>query len=216
MLCLCYTMIMKKAFILLFPQKEYLGEETDIQLFNDCIKQRYLNNNYDFIVVRYRGSDLGIVGIKPTYVIDANISFKESSPYTTKDWKYADFEYIANQVPIKNYNQIVIGGFHCFDCVEKLASQIYKTTKNVIIDSDLTEMFWYASRFQKGWDIKSYNPELKLQKVLSNDAITSLVKLKIAKERYESPIWGISQETICKLENKIQVQIEDENHTLNK
>ena len=209
-------MSMKKVFILLFPQKEYLDEKIDIQLFNDCIKQRYLDNNYDFIVVRYRGSDLGIVGINPTYVINADISFKESSPYITKDWKYADFEYIANQTPIKNYNQIVIGGFHCFDCVEKLASQIYKTTKNVIIDSDLTEMFWYVSKFQKGWDIKVYKPELKLQKVLSNDIITPLVLLKTVKKRYESPIWGISQESIGKLENKIQVQIEDENYILNK
>lgn len=55
--------------------------------------------------------------------------------------------------------------------------QIYKNTKNVIIDSDLTEMFWYVSRFQKGWDIKTYKPELKLQKVLSNDANTSFVML---------------------------------------
>ncbi len=207
---------MKRAFILLFPQKEYLSEVTDTQSFNDCIRLRYLNNDYDFIVVKYRESDLGIVNLKPDYVIDADITFEQSSPYTTKEWKYADFSYIAGKMPSIEYSQIVVGGFHCFDCVEKLANQIYKTNKNVIIDSDLTEMFWNVLTFQKDWDISTFKPEQKLERVLSVDRFTPSNMLKTIKERYENPIWGITQATIDKIEDKIQHQLEDENLTLNK
>ena len=52
---------MKKLFILLFPQKEYVTgyfTEEDISLFNNCIKKRYIDKGYDFCVATFKNSDL--------------------------------------------------------------------------------------------------------------------------------------------------------------
>lgn len=208
---------MKKAFVLLFPQKQYLGtRKNNIFLFNECIKQRYINKGYEFVVVKFKDSDLGIVSLCPNRVIDADITFEQSSPSTSKDWRYADFNMMANQLDIGTYNQIVVGGFHCFDCVERFANEIYKLNNNILVDTDLTEQFWNVSEYQEGWNIEEFNPEQKLERVLSINDYTPSGILRKAKTRYENPIWGISNETLEKLDKKILYQIKDEASVLNK
>lgn len=65
---------MKKVFVILFPQKEYLGTRlnlNNIHLFNDCIRRRYINKGYQFFVVKFKESDLGIIKLGPDKIIDA-------------------------------------------------------------------------------------------------------------------------------------------------
>lgn len=208
---------MKKVFILLFPQKEYLGtRQNNTFLFNECIKERYISKGYEFFVVKFKGSDLGIISLTPNQIIDADISFEQSSPVTSKNWRYANFNIIANQLNINNYEQVVLGGFHCFDCVEKLANEIFHLNNNILVDTDLTEQFWNVAQYQTDWDIREFKPEQKLERVLSLDDYTPIEILKKIKKRYENPIWGMSDETMKKIEDKIKLQIEDESSMLNK
>lgn len=208
---------MKKVFILLFPQKEYLGtRQNNTFLFNECIKERYISKGYEFFVVKFKGSDLGIISLTPNQIIDADISFEQSSPVTSKNWRYANFNIIANQLNINNYEQVVLGGFHCFDCVEKLADEIFHLNNNILVDTDLTEQFWNVAQYQTDWDIREFKPEQKLERVLSLDDYTPIEILKKIKKRYENPIWGMSDETMKKIEDKIKLQIEDSSSMLNK
>ena len=131
---------MKKLFILLFPQKEYVKGDfsaQDILMFNECIKKRYIESGYKFCVATFKNSDLGIVNLQPNKIVSADITFEQSSPYTCKDWKYADFKKLAEKVDVEKFAYVVIGGFHCYDCVERFANEIYKLNNNAIIDTDL-------------------------------------------------------------------------------
>lgn len=204
---------MKKAFILLFPQKEYLTlGQSNTQLFNDCIKQRYKDKGYDFFLVKFKGSDLGFITEKPNTVIEVNISFEESNIYSSKSWKYADFKNIAKQLKIKDYSNVVIGGFHCFDCVQKLATETYKFNKNTLIDTDLTELFWNVAKYQKNWDIKHFRPEQKLERALFNADIPSTILNKVF-ERYKNPILGISSNILNQIKDKMISSQEEDSST---
>jgi len=46
----------------------------------------------------------------------------------------------------KPIDEIVIGGFHLWDCVDKTAKWAYNQGINVSIDEDLTELFFYSIR----------------------------------------------------------------------
>lgn len=196
---------MKKVIILLFPQKEYLGTRNeDTILFNECIKQRYINKGYELFVVKYKNSDLGFISLSPNKIIEADISFEQSSPTTEKNWRYANFNLIAKNLQINNYKQVVIGGFHCFDCVEKLANEIYKLNKNVLVDTDITEQFWNVSKYQDNWDINIFKPEQKLERIIRLIDFHTSDLIKKMQSRYKNPIWGISNETLRLIENKIK------------
>lgn len=202
---------MKNLFILLFPQKEYVDgyfTEEDISLFNDCIRKRYIEKGYDFCVAAFKNSDLGIVDFNPNKVVGADITFEESSAYTCKNWKYADFKKLATKVEPIKYDNIAVGGFHCYDCVEKFANEIYLTNPNVIIDTDLTELFRNAYCYEEIFNIEKFNPDLKLKRVYSDEYIP-LETLERLQEKFQKPIWGISSKVLKFLEKRIQKEKEN-------
>ena len=202
---------MKKLFILLFPQKEYVAgyfTEEDISLFNDCIKKRYIEKGYDFCVATFKNSDLGIVNFNPNKVVYADLTFGESSPYTCKNWKYADFKKLATKVEPIKYENIAVGGFHCYDCVEKFANEIYLTNPNVIIDTDLTELFRNTYCYEEIFNIEKFNPDLKLKRVYS-DGYIPLEMLERLQEKFQKPIWSVSSKVLKFLEKRIQKEKEN-------
>lgn len=84
----------------MFPQKEYVKDNFTVEdalIFNECIKKRYIESGYKFCVVTYKNSDLGIVNLQPDKVVSADITFEQSSPYTCKDWRYANFLQLAKK-----------------------------------------------------------------------------------------------------------------------
>ncbi len=195
---------MKKIFILLFPQIEYLdNQNNDANSFNECIKERYIKKGYEFVVVKYKYSNLGFINLIPNRCIDADVTFEESNPYTSANFRYANFNLIANKLNLKDAKHIVVGGFHCYDCVEKFSKEIYKLNNNVLIDSDLTEQFWKTKKYQQNWNIRNFKPEQKLEIILSLDCNSSHLLLQKIKKRYSHPIWGITDEMLKSLENKI-------------
>lgn len=202
---------MKKLFILLFPQKEYVAgyfTKEDISLFNDCIRKRYIEKGYDFCIATFKNSNMGIVSLKSHIIVNANITFGESSPYTCKNWKYADFKKLATKVEPIKYDNIAVGGFHCYDCVEKFANEIYLTNPNVIIDTDLTELFRNAYCYEEIFNIEKFNPDLKLKRVYS-DGYIPLETLERLQEKFQKPIWGISSKVLKFLEKRIQKEKEN-------
>ncbi len=42
--------------------------------------------------------------------------------------------------------ELIVGGFHLWDCVDKVARWAYKQGINVLVDEDLTEIFFYSVR----------------------------------------------------------------------
>lgn len=191
---------MKKAIVILFPEDEYL-KKSCIPLFNECIEKRYLKNNYELIVVRYKGyrQDYtgGIVNLNADKIITADITSLEQLN------KYADFENIAKEITKVQYKQIVIGGFHCFDCVKKLAMEVYKLNANVLIDSDLTEKFNFVSKFYSGWDIATFKPELQIEYYRKSFGWTADSLIEIFLDKHNHPAWGIPQKYIKSLQENV-------------
>ena len=209
---MCYNKNMKKIFILLFPQTEYISQFDDPKLFNECIEKRYIQNGYEFWVAKYKESDLGFVSLNPDKVIDADITFKQSTPKFCKDWRYADFKQMAKTLSLSEDDSVVLSGFHCYDCVEKFANEIYKLNPNITIDADLTEMFWGRSGYDESWRIEKYNPNLKLERMIeTEDFLPSEVDSFVKK--YSHPIWNVSKEVLDQMkkfkssnEKELQVQ----------
>lgn len=196
----------RKLFILLFPQKEYVKgyfTDEDISMFNECIKRRYIDKGYEFCVANFQKSDLGIVKLNPDKITSADITFEESSPYTCKDWRYADFNDLTKKIQVEEYYDIVLGGFHCYDCVEQLAKEIYSINSNIIIDTDLTENFRNSYLHEEEFKLDTFNPDIKLKKIFDRDSATPLGILEQMKERYSYPIWGISKEILEVINNRI-------------
>lgn len=190
---------MKNAIVILFPEEEFLGTRKGcIPLFNECIEKRYLKNNYELVVVRYKGyrTDYtgGIVQIPAEKIITANITSLEQLN------KNADFANIAKEITKNQYEQIVIGGFHCFDCVKKLAMEVYKVNPNILIDTDLTEQFDFVSKYYEGWNISTFNPELKIENRRRSFGWTSDSLIEIILDKYNHPAWGIPQKYIESLQ----------------
>ena len=156
----------KKLFVFLFPQREYMKNEfIDVTPFRDeVIRKRYLNKDYEFAIARFKGSRVYGVTVVPDKVVDADITFEESTPYYSKHWKYADFGHIADSLSPERYRNIAVGGFHCFDCVKSLAVNLYNRNPSTIIDTDLTEFFENRClRFdiQKGQKLRELKYEFK-------------------------------------------------------
>ena len=196
---------MEKAIIILFPEESFFGTRRGcIPLFNECIQKRYLNNGYELVVVRYKGYRSaftgGIINLPIERIITADITSDEQLK------TYADFENIAKEITKKDYSQIAVGGFHCFDCVEKLAKEIYEVNKDVVIDSDLTEQFDFVSKYYKDWNLSQFNPILKIENSKNSFGWTSADLLRKILDRYNHPVWGISQTYIQSLQEDIDKQ----------
>lgn len=193
-----------KAVVILFPESEYLCSRSScIPLFNECITKRYIEKGFDLVVVRYKGYRStsrytgGIINIDIDRIIDADITSIEQLT------QYADFKKIAEEINKKEYEKIVVGGFHCFDCVEKLAKQVYKLNRNTTIDTDLTDLFDFASRYYNGWDIAQYKPELRFEnsrRLINNKAEIIIDQIL---NKYNHRIWGIPKEYMRELKEEI-------------
>ena len=92
-----------------------------------------------------------------------------------------------------------------------LAIFILNINPNVIVDTDLTEMFKNAYLYERDFDMKIFKPELKLKRIIEMDRSIPISIWKKQKEKYQNPIWGISSNLLEKIDNKMQAQIEYNN-----
>lgn len=215
---------MKNLFVFLFPEMEYMkGGESFLPFLNDCINKRYLSKGWTFAIVKYKGSKIFGITAPPHAIVEADITFEKSSPYFSADWTYANFELIASQIGAENFDRITIGGYHLFDCVKRLADELYKINSNVTIDSDLTEMFLSQAltigrgdvppRYKDDFKPEIFDPNRKLLEVMED---MGEFIFRTLHKRYSEAVWGIDKTLLEKLEKgaedfeKLQAESSDD------
>jgi hypothetical protein len=111
-------------------------------MLNASIDARYRQQGYSVFFALLDGTNISdIIDVRPVDRI-IYVGMDEKTHRTKgKDGKYPypDQDYILNQ--LGTISKLRIGGFHMWDCVEKLARQAYKRNLDVLVDEDLTEFF---------------------------------------------------------------------------
>lgn len=146
-------------YLFLFPIKEYFRACMDFfKLFEidghkpteliDIIHARYKNNGFGInwlLFSKEEDPSLPDLSQIPDYleinddrILTAGVSFKR---HISKK-KYADQDYVLNQLP--PHEKLVIGGFHQWDCVDKIAKRSYERGIETLVDEDTTELFFGA------------------------------------------------------------------------
>ena len=142
----------KKLLVMLFPvedftitQEEYLQEITNSNIklsdvFDSIIQKRYLDQGYEFAIATYPDRKTYGVSISPQRVAisDSNYDdFYKRDIATIMD----DYKYMAELDPTQ-YSEVVVGGYHLGDCVDKFVASLKNITPaKVSIDMELTSMF---------------------------------------------------------------------------
>ena len=130
--------------------KAFSDNNSNPRRINDIINDRYRKRGYKIYWLMfsdrndYRKPDLSqasrfIKISKKDIVIAAGISYKN----LVIDKKYPEPSFILSQV--KHLTKLAIGGFHQWDCVDKLARFAYYQGIPTFVDEDTTEMFFEKS-----------------------------------------------------------------------
>ncbi len=131
------------------------------RLLNQCISQRYRKNDFQIVYALLDNEPLADIMVRRP---EDKVIFvgMDAKTHRTKrqdgTFPYPDQDYILNQ--ISPTSRLVVGGFHMWDCVEKLAKTAYDKGISVLVDEDLTE-FFPTRTTQKGFKTRvypSYNP----------------------------------------------------------
>lgn len=135
---------LKEIYGRMFPNKEY-----DSSRINEIIDTRYRKENYQIYWLTFcseknkKEPDLSILSkdifiSKQDTVITNNIPFNYF--YNSCGSKRPDLNLIFEQ--ISEINNLVLGGFHQWDCVNGLAEYANSENIPVIVDEDTTEVFF--------------------------------------------------------------------------
>jgi len=110
-------------------------------------------------------------------ILVAGVSFGE---HTSKG-KYADSDYVLDQLPI--HRRLVVGGFHQWDCVNRVAERSHERGIETFVDEDTTELFFGRQLFsgipliRKKWSLRELGIPEKFY--------------KFAKKRREGKPWFV-------------------------
>lgn len=142
-----------KLFLFLYPIPEYINFEIDEkscfedkkefrrrykEALNKCIDLRYKQKGFRINWVNFRGSEISdVVELRrDDKVIEVELSFKEHTA-----GNYPNPHFILDK--LNGVQVLRIGGFHLWDCVEKVAKRAYERGRDVLVDEDLTELLTY-------------------------------------------------------------------------
>lgn len=169
-----------KALLVLYPIQPYANilmgekESPEIKIKYAQIYQRLICKRYpDFQLIWMMFSDLqspekpdmsqlwqGISIKKDDIVWACGISFDEHC----KNKLYPNPKTILDACP-QPIEELIIGGFHFWDCVEKVAKYAYEQGISVLVDDDLTEFFFCKVRNHKGVPSPSRIPLLQAESI---------------------------------------------------
>ena len=144
-------------YLFLYPIKEYFEAEIKDSLFSldghnvgelfTIINARYRDRNYQINWLLFsedgnaRKPDFSIVSAyvdihREDRILLAGISFVEHIGMKV----YTDEDFVLNQ--LLAHRKLVLGGFHQFDCVDRIARRSYERGIDTFVDEDTTHMFF--------------------------------------------------------------------------
>ena len=211
-----------KVFLYLYPIKEYTRmflfsddvcyDEWNIKrpfpILNECIQKRYRDNGYQVVFALYPDKEIyGITPKKEDKIIYTDILFSENSAYDENGKVKNDFipKYPNEQLLIEQLGQIdelVIGGYHSSDCVQRVGEIALNNGINTIVDLDLTDFFFSLYRKEEYFNIEEYSPK-KYKEYIFNKAYEEgeLFFENHFNQMYSSLIYGFNDDN-QKIDNK--------------
>ncbi len=144
-------------YLFLFPTKPFISSSLESSAFER--KGHGPCELFELIDERYRKADYAINWVLfskddnlsepdlcqiPDYVkfhkkdniLNAGVSFES---HISKKI-YADPEYVLSQLP--SHKKLVLGGFHQWDCVDRIAKRSYERGVETFVDEDTTDLFF--------------------------------------------------------------------------
>ena len=150
-----------KIFLFLYPIKQYFKSEInnsflfrkknhDPKRINSIINARYREKGYQMAWLMFSDPnealrpDISSVSdyveiLKDDIIIVSGVSFEKH----LKEKKYPEYVFILAQMP--HTTELVLGGFHQWDCVDKLAEHAYRSKISTRVDEDTTELFFLST-----------------------------------------------------------------------
>jgi len=149
-----------KYLLVLYPIKEYFENDLKheqpemvvkmVENYNDLIRKRWKGYNVVFVLFSHETgwkiapSIHQMWGGIRTYPGDVFLSCGVKWKDHTEKLVYPKPMNIVGHFP--DAEEIVIGGFHMWDCVERIAKCSHEWGKKTFVDEDMTEFFFYHMR----------------------------------------------------------------------
>ncbi len=141
---------MRNQFLFLYPIKEYFlsclsyhpAREIDkhLEVFNELIEFRYRYDNFEINWLMFGREECDWSDVPSNLDIResdrklySGITFSEMCNY-----KYPDESKILEILPL--HKNLVLGGFHIYDCVDRFAKKSYESGVESRVDEDLTNL----------------------------------------------------------------------------
>lgn len=153
---------MNHAFLFLYPDREYIDfclgrfgrEDYPVGFLSEIIDARYRKNGYKIYWLVFgkdeNQQEPNLPRIHPCIsiheddrIISCGVSFLA---HTTQEI-YPNPGDILAELP-ENPDKLAIGGFHMWDCVDKMARYAHRNGINTFVDEDTTELFFNSIRLQ--------------------------------------------------------------------
>ncbi len=192
---------MKKIFLYLYPIEEYNrsfefseeylqqnGRENPYKVLNECIQKRYRDKGYQIVYAIYPDKSLYGINLLPTdKIIYTDVTFEQANGYNG-DIKYPNEGYLIAQ--LGNFDEIVVGGFHFGDCVKRVAEYCYQCGTSVLVDLDLTDLFFNIYHKKDYFKIDEYNPKNYKDYILLNSRFSNKeLAERLFERNYNSPVY---------------------------
>ncbi len=192
---------MKKIFLYLYPIEEYNrsfefseeylqqnGRENPYKVLNECIQKRYRDKGYQIVYAIYPDKSLYGINLLPTdKIIYTDVTFEQANGYSG-NIKYPNENYLIAQ--LGDFDEIVVGGFHFGDCVKRVAEYCYQCGTSVLVDLDLTDLFFNIYHKKDYFKIDEYNPKNYKNYILLNSRFSNKeLAERLFERNYNSPVY---------------------------
>lgn len=151
-------------------------------------KKRYRDKGYQIVYAIYPDKSLYGINLLPTdKIIYTDVTFEQANGYS-RDIKYPNESYLIAQ--LGNFDEIVVGGFHFGDCVKRVAEYCYQCGTSVLVDLDLTDLFFNIYHKKDYFKIDEYNPKNYKDYVLLNSRFSNKeLAERLFERNYNSPVY---------------------------
>ena len=202
---------MRKVFLCMYPIDEFIkpfivedegyyasiGTKHPMPLFNQAIEKRYREKGYEVVYATFRYKPLykGIEQKPGDSIIYADVFFNEFVAFNpTPDFtpKYPDNQKLLEQ--IGPMDELVVGGFHVTDCVEKMALTASQNNIKVSIDPEMSDLF-FTNYDEDYFQIDNYNPEAFKERMINRYGPDfKQIGEEMLRKNFSSPFYGFSVE----------------------